>query len=70
MDDFGDMFGNQDEIGEPGEHGLGGDMAGAPYGGDDKAPELGNWKSGGDRSPLEQTLNAVKSAGPDPTTFS
>ena len=70
MDDFGDMFGNQDEIGEPGEHGLGGDLAGDPYGGDDKAPELGNWKSGGDRSPLEQTLNAVKSAVPDPTTFS
>tara|TARA_R100001198_G_C5235633_1_gene213652 strand:+ start:334 stop:1320 length:987 start_codon:yes stop_codon:yes gene_type:complete len=34
-----DDFGDQDEVGEPGEHGFGGDNPGDPYGGNDPSSE-------------------------------
>ena len=69
MDDFGDMFGDQDEIGEPGEHDLGLDDASEeafydppPY---EPPPNI----ISPDRSPIGQAFDTVIGFVPNPTTL-
>ena len=68
MDDF-DMFGDQTEIGEPGEHDLGLDNASEEAFYDPPPYEPPRNVISPDRSPIGQAFDAVINFVPDPTTL-